>query len=336
VESDYSTSDTVQLSEYLQPVYRDRWLVLGIGLGCGILLFVISFLVPPSYLAMTTLIPVGNVEKQSLLGQLSTGLEDLGIQPTSRSNSPAMYPEIVRSRRLLEQVLKTPCPLLIDAHQRPLFEVLYGPQHDRRAWEQALKSARRMVSASLDRRTGVLTIEARAKRPEIAAHIANTLDSLLQEFTIQAFTTQAGANRIFIEGRLSETEGSLHAAEENLRNFRERNLRIGNSPNLLMEETRYVRLLRAEEEVFVTLRRQYEVAKIQEHKELPVLNVLDAAVPPLSRNSPKRGLMSVVGFIGGLACGAWLAVFRTRRPVEPVIPQRRGSASQSVSAVGVR
>jgi len=336
VGREYSTSDTVLLSEYLQPVYQDRWRVLGIGLGCGILLFVTSFLVPPSFLATTTLIPVGNVEKQSLLGQLSTGLEDLGIQPTSRSNTPAMYPEIVRSRRLLEQALKTPCPSAIDARQRPLIEVLYGPGRDRRSREKAVKSARRSVSASLDRRTGVLTIEARARRPEVAAYIANTLDTLLQEFTIQAFTTQAGANRIFIEGRLAETEGSLHVAEENLRNFRERNLRIGNSPKLLLEETRYVRLLRAEEEVFVTLRRQYEVAKIQEHKELPVLNVLDSAVPPLSRNSPKRALMGVAGFIVGLACGGWLAMFRTRRPVESEFPLRRSSASQSAPPVGVR
>ena len=330
-----SSSDAVLLSEYLRPVYRDRWRVLGVGLGCGILLYLGSFLVPPSYLATSTLIPVGSTDKQSLLGQLSTGLEDLGIQPTSRTNPPAMYPEIVRSRRLLEKALKTPCPPSVDARRRPLIEVLSGPDRDRRSWEKALKGMRRAVSASLDRRTGVLTIEANAKRPEVAAYVANTLDTLLQDFTIQAFTTQAGANRIFIEGRLSETEGSLHTAEENLRNFREKNLRIGNSPQLLMEETRYVRLLRAEEEVFVTLRRQYEVAKIQEHKELPVLNVLDPAVPPLFRNSPKRGLMGAAGFIAGLACASWLAMLRTRRPVEPEARVHRNSASPSVPAVPV-
>ena len=330
-----SSSDAVLLSEYLRPAYEERWRVLGLALACGILLYVVSFLIPPSYLATSTLIPVGNQDKQSLLGQLSTGLEDLGIQPTSRSNSPAMYPEIVRSRRLLEQALKTPCPPSIDARQRPLIEVLRGPDRDRRSWERALKGMRRTVSASLDRRTGVLTIEARAKRAEVAAYIANSLDTLLQDFTVQAFTTQAGANRIFIEGRLAETEGSLRAAEENLRNFREKNLRIGNSPQLLMEETRYVRLLRGEEEVYVTLRRQYEVAKIQEHKELPVLNVLDQAVPPLSRNSPKRGLMGAAGFIIGLACGSWLAMLRTKRPDGPEARAHRNSATPSLSAVEV-
>jgi uncharacterized protein involved in exopolysaccharide biosynthesis len=330
-----SSSDAVLLSEYLRPVYRDRWGVLGLALACGVLLYVISFLLPPSYLATSTLIPVGNQDKQSLLGQLSSGLEDLGIQPSTRSNSPAMYPEIVRSRRLLEQALKMPCPPSVDARQRPLIEVVRGPKLDRRSWEKAIRGMRRAVSAYLDRRTGVLTIEARAKRPEVAAYIANTLDTLLQDYTIQAFTTQAGANRIFIEGRLAETEGSLHAAEENLRNFREKNLRIGNSPQLLMEETRYVRLLRGEEEVYVTLRRQYEVAKIQEHKELPVLNVLDPAVPPLFRNSPKRGLMGAAGFIAGLVCGSWLALLRTKRPVEPEPLVHRNPASRPVPAAQV-
>src|SRR5206468_8584754 len=133
----------------------------------------------------------------------------------------------------------------------------------------------------------------------------------------------------------SETEGSLHLAEENLRNFREKNLRIGNSPQLLMEETRYVRLLRGEEEVYVTLRRQYEVAKIQEHKELPVLNVLDAAVPPLFRNFPKRGLMGAAGFIAGLAFGSWLALLRTKRPVEPESLVHPNPASRPVPAAQV-
>ena len=290
-------------------------------------MYLISFLLPPSYLATTTLIPVGNPEKQSLLGQLSTGLEDLGIQPSSRPNSPAMYPEIVRSRRILGQALETPCPANVDGSQRPLLHLLQGPSRDRRSWEKAIKSTRRMVSTFLDRRTGVLTIEVRAKQPEVAAFMANTLDTLLQEFTIQAFTTQAGANRIFIEGRLAETERSLHEAEERLRDFREKNLRIGNSPQLLMEETRYVRLLRAEEEVFVTLRRQHEVAKIQEHKELPVLNVLDSALPPPFRNSPKRGVMAMAGFVVGLAGGSWVALLRTKRLVDPEARIHSDSAS---------
>lgn len=330
-----SSQDAVLLSEYLRPVYQARWKVLGISLACGVLFYLISFLLPPSYLATTVAIPIGNQEKLSLLGQFTSGLEDLGIQPSSRSNSPAMYPQIVRSRRLLGQVLNTPSPPSVDPRQRPLLEVLSGPSRDARSWEKALKNVRSMVSASLDRRTGVLTIEARAKRPEVAAFIANKLDSLLQEFAVLAATSQAGANRVFIEGRLDDTERSLREAEERLRGFREKNLRIGNSPQLLMEETRLVRMLRAEEEVFVTLKRQYEVAKIQEHKDLPFLSILDPAEPPVSRSSPKRGVMAAGGFLIGILFGSWLAMVRTKRAGEPEDRVRRNSASPSVPAAQV-
>lgn len=302
--------DAVLLSEYLRPVYKDRWRVLGIALGCGALFYLASFLIPTTYLASTTVIPVSGQDKGSILSQLGSGLEDLGIQPTSRSSSPAMYPDIVRSRRLLGQVLDKPTPAAIDSRQRPLLFFLSGLNRDARSVDNAIKRARRMVGASIDRRTGVLTIEVRARSPEIAAFMANSLDSLLQQFTIQAATSQAGANRAFIEGRLAETEVSLHQAEENLRNFRERNLRIMNAPQLLMEETRLTRLLRGEEEVYVTLKRQYEVAKIQEHKDLPFISVLDPAVPPVSKDSPRRGLMAAFGVLVGLMCGSWLALLR--------------------------
>jgi len=327
--------DAVLLSEYLRPVYQERWNVVGFALVCGIFLYLASFLLPPSYSATTIAIPIGNQEKLSLLGQLGTGLEDLGIQPSSRSNSPAMYPEIVRSRRLLGQVLNTPCPPAVDARQKPLLEVLSGPSRDRKSWEKALKDVRRMVSASLDKRTGVLTIEARAKSPEIAAFIANKLDSLLQEFTVLAFTSQASANRVFIEGRLLDTEQSLRDAEERLRGFREKNLRIGNSPQLLMEDTRLVRLLRAEEEVFITLKRQYEVAKIQERKDLPFISVLDPAEPPVSRSSPKRGMMAAGGVLIGILGGSWFAMVRSKGPGQPEDRVHRDSASPSVPAAQV-
>jgi uncharacterized protein involved in exopolysaccharide biosynthesis len=307
------TADTILLSEYLRPVYQDRWRVLCITLAGGALLYALSFLVPPTYLAATTVIPVGNQDKTSLLGQIGSGLEDLGIQTGSKSNSPAMYPDIVRSRRLVGEVLDLPSPPEVDSRRRPLLYLLDGPNRDPRSWDKAIRRARRMVASSVDRRTGVLTIEVRARRPEIAALMANALDSLLQQFTIQASSSQASANRVFIEGRLAETDASLHQAEENLRDFRERNLRIMNAPNLLMEEARLVRLLRAEEEVFVTLKRQYEMAKIQEHKDLPVLTILDPAVTPVSRDSPKRGLMAASGLLVGLMFGSWLAMLRAPR-----------------------
>jgi len=180
-----------------------------------------------------------------------------------------------------------------------------------RRMELGVRKLRRSIDANLDRRTGVLSIRVRAERPEVAAAIANELDSLLQDFAVHSFTSQAGENRRFIEGRLEGVQSQLNGAEEQLRAFRESNLRIGNSPRLQLEEGRLTRRLREQEEVYLTLQRQYELAKIEEHRETPAINVIDAAEVPITRISPRRVSMTLMGLIIGASAGMGLVALRS-------------------------
>jgi uncharacterized protein involved in exopolysaccharide biosynthesis len=267
-----------------------------------------AFLVPPTYEAVTTVISAGSSDRLGGLASLGANLEDLGLGGLPKANSPAMYPDIVRSRRLLEQVLRmpalpsntTPTPKVID---------LVQPSGDGdRRMELAVRKLRRSVTATLDRRSGVLTIRVRARQPQLAAAMANTLDSLLQDFMVHSFTSQAAENRKFIEGRLDATHADLARAEDELKAFRERNLRIGNSPRLQLEEGRLARNLREQEEVYLTLRRQYEVAKVEERRDTPVINIIDVATKPTLRLSPRRGRLIIMGLLIGASVGCvWVA-----------------------------
>src|SRR5213594_16107 len=70
----------------------------------------LAFLLPPTYVAVTTMIPTNLPDRFSPIGRLTANLEDLGLQTGARSSTLAMYPEIVRSRRLLDQVLDLRVP----------------------------------------------------------------------------------------------------------------------------------------------------------------------------------------------------------------------------------
>jgi capsule polysaccharide export protein KpsE/RkpR len=64
--------------------------------------------------------------------------------------------------------------------------------------------------------------------------------------------------------------------------------------------------------VFELLTQQYELAKVQEAKEIPSVKVLDAAVVPTKISFPPRILVSVSGTIAAFVCGCvWL--FASRR-----------------------
>jgi uncharacterized protein involved in exopolysaccharide biosynthesis len=308
---DEGHSQEARLETYLPTLWSRRRTILLYALAGGLLTVLISFLIPPTYQAVTTVIPAIAPDKFTGMAGLTASLEDFGIQTGAKGgNSPMMYPEIVKSRRVLEQVLFRAYPAGPERRPARVIDLIQSGENGPKRVELAVKQLKRRVDATLDRRTGVLTIRVRAHQPEVAAGIANSLDTLLQDFAIYSFTSQAGENRKFVEGRVAEVRGELNQAEENLRGFRERNLRIGNAPGLLLEEGRLNRSVREQEEVYLTLRRQYELAKIEERRDVPVINVLDSAVVPSFRISPRRAIMGILGLVIGGTLGAISALLR--------------------------
>lgn len=64
------------------------------------------------------------------------------------------------------------------------------------------------------------------------------------------------------------------------------------------------RRTKVEETVFETLTQQYEIAKVQEAKEVPSVKVLDSAEVPEKRTFPPRTLMTILGGLLVMAFGA--------------------------------
>lgn len=116
-----------------------------------------------------------------------------------------------------------------------------------------------------------------------------------------------------MERRLEETEQDLHRSEEELKSFRDRNRRVELSPELQLQAGRFQREVTLQSELFVTLKKQYELAKIEEIKEIPVINVLDPAVAPLHKSKPRRKrsvvLSGIVGLLGGVGLAFLLEYF---------------------------
>ncbi len=81
------------------------------------------------------------------------------------------------------------------------------------------------------------------------------------------------------------------------------------------------RQTKIEETVFELLTQQYELAKVQEAKEIPSVKVLDAAVVPTKKSFPPRSLILIFGtaffFLG--AC-AWIFAKRYYAAIDPQEP----------------
>jgi uncharacterized protein involved in exopolysaccharide biosynthesis len=84
------------------------------------------------------------------------------------------------------------------------------------------------------------------------------------------------------------------------------------------------RQTKIEETVFELLTQQYELAKVQEAKEIPSVKVLDVAVVPTKKSSPHRLILILAGTAFGilLVC-AWLLAKRSWQAIDPQDPGKR-------------
>src|SRR2546430_10409083 len=88
----------------------------------------------------------------------------------------------------------------------------------------------------------------------------------------------------------------LRRAEEAVKTFYERNRGWQQAPELVFEEARLRRQVNIGQEVYLTLKREYETARIEEVNDTPVITVIDTAVPPERRTSPQRALPVILAF----------------------------------------
>ena len=84
-----------------------------------------------------------------------------------------------------------------------------------------------------------------------------------------------------------------------------------------LEHLRRVRNLKYAETIHQLLAQQYQMAKVDEARDAPLLQVLDAAIPPEIRSSPKRRQMVLMAMVvSGVAMCLLAFLFEAKRQVE--------------------
>jgi len=80
-------------------------------------------------------------------------------------------------------------------------------------------------------------------------------------------------------------------------------------PELGMKLARFMREAKIQEEVFKLITTQYELAKIEEAKDMDTIQVLDHAVPPDKKSSPKRALIVILSTVVAFFLAVFVAFF---------------------------
>lgn len=80
-------------------------------------------------------------------------------------------------------------------------------------------------------------------------------------------------------------------------------------PEAALDYARRLREVRYREALYELMARQYEIARIDEAKESPVIQVVDNAVPPERKSAPRRSLYVLTGLLLGGFLGIFIAFF---------------------------
>lgn len=311
VPPDPYAEDEIHLIELVNVLLR-RWrLVLGLPLAAAVLTAAVSLIVPPTFTASTAFVPEaapGSRVPAGLAGLAGQFGVSLGAQA---SQSPQFYAEVVKSREILDRVLRSRFTDPRSPHNPPdsasllrIFEVEGDALAD--SLHNGRKALDERVSVRVDNQTNIVTLNVDSRYPALAADVANRFVLYLNEFNAKTRQSQARERRRFVEEQVSAAERDLRGAEEELKTFYERNRSYQQSPQLVFEEGRLRRQVEIRQEVYLTLKREYETAKIEEVNDTPVITVVASAVPPQEKSKPKRRLLVVLAFVlSGMVAVFW-------------------------------
>ena len=303
------TNEEISVSELVAPLARG-WRTIALMSGvCAALALILRLILPNSYLARTTFVPEppGGAGLGGGLGGLAALAGQFNLTGANANTySPEFFAELVRSREVVGTVLKAefPDPLSENHLKRPLLDLLrvQGMSPPERL-ERGIQRLRKISSVDVDRRTGIVTLAVWSRHPTLSADAANAMVSVLDSFNIQHRQSQSHQQRVFTGRRLIQAKRELTDAENAQLRFLTSNRAYSESPLLRFEVERLQREVQLKQEVYLTLSKTYEQARIAEVQDIPLLTVIDRASPPFHSSSLSPVIVLFMGLVGGAVLG---------------------------------
>lgn len=287
-----------------------RWRIAALAPMLGLVAAgLLALLIPPTYTATTRLMPEGGPRTQGSSG-LAGFASQFGVSvPTPSSASARLFADLLTSRTVLESTLaaRVPTTARRRAGANDSMQVLQLLQVHGRSRQDSLASGvallKRVIAVNVDVETNVLRLSVESREPETAAEIANRLVQALNDFNTKTRQSSARTKRQFVEGRVADADAELQHATNRIRDFLERNRQFESSPQLQFEYQQLQRQLAVAQEMYLTLRREYETARIEEVNDTPVLTVIDSAETPLHKTRPRLSIFLASGVVVGAGLG---------------------------------
>jgi uncharacterized protein involved in exopolysaccharide biosynthesis len=296
-----------------------RWrLILKVMAGVLVVAALGAVIIPPIYKAHASFVTTssGTSKANSMMG--SSGLSGIasqlgvsGLAGGEPSESPMFYISLVESdelkRRLLNSRFHDPHSERL-ADSATLLAIFRIKNSDSvRRMEIGMKQISKSIKVDADLKTNLVSLSATARWPQIAAAMANRTVALVDAFNHEQRVSRARSKREFLQTRLDSAKIELSQAEENQRSFYAENRQWRSSPDLTYQEAKLRRDADVATDLFLTLQRQFEAARLEEVDDAAVITVVDSAVVPHKAEWPRYWLLLASALVVGAILGVIVA-----------------------------
>jgi uncharacterized protein involved in exopolysaccharide biosynthesis len=266
--------DTISLADYFHVIAKHRRVIFWICAVAVITTTIISSLLPKSYAATSSVVPPVDVLQKGVdfAGSLGAVKSPLLNKMMDFSSIADMYVGILQSRSVADALIE----------RFDLRKVYRKKKYISDVREELADRTSVKVTDE-----GIITITVEDGEPRRAAALANAYVEELDRRNKLLFVGQAASKKVFLENRLKEIQAEL----SNIENIPSREARI-------------------KEMLFELLTKEYELAKIEEAKSIPTIQVLDGAVVPEKKSKPKRTQMILLAGVVSLFGSVFIAITR--------------------------
>jgi uncharacterized protein involved in exopolysaccharide biosynthesis len=277
--ADVNQEDEVDLLELWRILWAGKLFIISFVLICTLFAGVISYTVlPEMYKSTATLIPVK--QEKSTFGSLGGLLGNLPIPITLPEQGTSNIMSFLESRTLKERLISKHdlLPLLYPGLWNPETKswIVKDPG-EKPTLIKALqeKLLDKFFSVSQDRRTELITINWVAEDPALAALMLERVINELTFFLENEYVSDARREREFVEEQLVTAKEDLEYWDRQV-------------PSEKVKLSEITRERFASQTVYTELRKQLELAKINEAKKLVTFEVLDKPYVPEKPFKPRK------------------------------------------------
>lgn len=154
--------------------------------------------------------------------------------------------------------------------------------------ENSIMTLNEMIIVAENYESSIIEIQVTSQSNHASQSINQLLVNRANELLIKKENQEAENKLLFIDQRIKDVQKELEVSENNLKDFKYKNINISSSPDLQMQLDKLMRVVLFKTTIMSTLLGEREVSKIQAIENVNSFSTLQEPDLPFHASSPRR------------------------------------------------